>query len=217
MAKKYLIWGCAGHAKVLADIICLQDDEIIAFIDNELVPSIITNIPVYLGESGFRKWVSNIDSFTDLRGLVAIGGSRGADRLMIQNLLREAGIDLAPIIHPDASVSRKSSLGEGSQVLAQAVIAADSHIGAGCIVNHKASIDHECQIDDGVHLAPGATICGCVRIGNCTMVGAGAVILPRLKIGIGAIVGAGAVVTKDVPDFSVVAGNPARPLVVKRL
>lgn len=37
-------------------------------------------------------------------------------------------------------------------------------------------------------------------------------ILPGIKIGKGAVVGAGSVVTKDVPAFHVVAGNPARVL-----
>ena len=37
-------------------------------------------------------------------------------------------------------------------------------------------------------------------------------ILPRLRIGRWVTIGAGAVVTRDVPDFSVVAGNPARVL-----
>jgi virginiamycin A acetyltransferase len=42
---------------------------------------------------------------------------------------------------------------------------------------------------------------------------AGAIILPGCsRIGIGAVVGAGAVVTRDVPDFAVMAGNPARML-----
>ncbi|CAL78877.1 putative Acetyltransferase; trimeric LpxA-like enzyme [Bradyrhizobium sp. ORS 278] len=40
-------------------------------------------------------------------------------------------------------------------------------------------------------------------------IGSGAVLLP-VRIGKGALVAAGAVVTKDVPDFAIVAGNPAR-------
>lgn len=48
-------------------------------------------------------------------------------------------------------------------------------------------------------------------IGNDVWVGQNAIILPRVKkIGDGAVIGAGAVVTKDVPDFAVVSGNPAK-------
>ncbi len=43
-------------------------------------------------------------------------------------------------------------------------------------------------------------------------IGAGAVLLPGVVIGKDALVGAGAVVTRDVPDRTVVAGNPARPV-----
>jgi virginiamycin A acetyltransferase len=48
-------------------------------------------------------------------------------------------------------------------------------------------------------------------IGNDVWIGQNAIIVPDvMKIGDGAIIGAGAVVTKDVPDFAVVAGNPAK-------
>lgn len=50
-------------------------------------------------------------------------------------------------------------------------------------------------------------------IGHDAWIGANVTILPGCrKIGVGAVVGAGSVLTKDVPDFTVVAGNPARPL-----
>jgi acetyltransferase-like isoleucine patch superfamily enzyme len=60
-----------------------------------------------------------------------------------------------------------------------------------------------------VHVAPGATLCGCVDVGEDAMVGAGATVLPRLRIGRGAVVGAGAVVTRAVADGTVVVGIPA--------
>jgi acetyltransferase-like isoleucine patch superfamily enzyme len=40
-------------------------------------------------------------------------------------------------------------------------------------------------------------------------IGMGAIILPGIMIGEGAVVGAGAVVTREVPPYAVVAGNPA--------
>jgi maltose O-acetyltransferase len=49
-----------------------------------------------------------------------------------------------------------------------------------------------------------------VSIGNDVWIGARAIILPGRKIGNGVIIGAGSLVTKDIPDFAIVAGNPAR-------
>jgi len=49
-----------------------------------------------------------------------------------------------------------------------------------------------------------------IVLSNNSLIGAGAMILPGVTIGEGSIVGAGSVVAKDVPPWSVVAGNPAK-------
>jgi phosphonate metabolism protein (transferase hexapeptide repeat family) len=49
-----------------------------------------------------------------------------------------------------------------------------------------------------------------VVLGPDAWIGHGAVVLPGLTIGTGAAIGAGAVVTKDVPDYAIAVGNPAR-------
>lgn len=49
-------------------------------------------------------------------------------------------------------------------------------------------------------------------LGSDVWVGDNAVILAGVRIGNGAVVGAGTIVTKDIPDFSIVIGNPARIL-----
>lgn len=49
-----------------------------------------------------------------------------------------------------------------------------------------------------------------VEIGNDVWIGRRAIILPGVKIGNGCIIGAGAIVTKDVPDYSVAVGVPAK-------
>ncbi len=49
-------------------------------------------------------------------------------------------------------------------------------------------------------------------IGNDVWIGTKAVVMPGVQIGDGAIIGAHAVVTKDVPSYAVVGGNPARVL-----
>ena len=49
-----------------------------------------------------------------------------------------------------------------------------------------------------------------VTIGNDVWIGMRVIIMPGVKIGNGAVIGAGAVVTKDVPDYAVVGGVPAK-------
>ncbi len=81
------------------------------------------------------------------------------------------------------------------------------------------------EIGEGFISAPGSIIlahdastiihCGKSRvektiIGKKVFLGANAVVLPGVKVGDGCIIGAGAVVTKDIPPYSVVGGNPAR-------
>lgn len=51
---------------------------------------------------------------------------------------------------------------------------------------------------------------GPVKIGHNVWIGDKVTILPNVKIGDGAVIGANAVVTKDIPPYAVVVGNPAR-------
>lgn len=51
-----------------------------------------------------------------------------------------------------------------------------------------------------------------VTIGHDVWIGHGAIVLPGRNIGTGAVVAAGAVVTKDVPAYTIVGGNPAKPI-----
>lgn len=48
------------------------------------------------------------------------------------------------------------------------------------------------------------------RIGNNVSIGMRSIIMPGITIGEGAVIAAGSVVTKDVPPFAIVAGNPAK-------
>jgi phosphonate metabolism protein (transferase hexapeptide repeat family) len=51
-----------------------------------------------------------------------------------------------------------------------------------------------------------------IHIGHDVWIGHGAIVLPGRSIGTGAVIAAGAIVTRDVPAYTIVGGNPARPI-----
>lgn len=85
-----------------------------------------------------------------------------------------------------------------------------SRVGIGPAVKILTSEHEEAGRDVPVLFAP---VAGApVTIADDADIGIGAILLPGVTVGRGAVVGAGAVVTRDVPEYAVVAGSPARIL-----
>jgi acetyltransferase-like isoleucine patch superfamily enzyme len=91
----------------------------------------------------------------------------------------------------------------GITIGASTIIAGNCYIGGGRY--------HHDQLDQAI-MDQGAYSRGEIIIGENSWIGAGAIILDGVKLGKGVIVGAGSVVTKDAPDYAVLAGTPARIL-----
>ena len=84
------------------------------------------------------------------------------------------------------------------------------HIGSDVLISSNCTITSADHPMDRIRRAEGELIHGPVRIGDGAWLGANVTVLSGVTIGTGAIVGAGSVVTRDVPDFTVVVGAPAR-------
>jgi sugar O-acyltransferase (sialic acid O-acetyltransferase NeuD family) len=115
----------------------------------------------------------------------------------------------ATIADPMASVPSTASLGEGTIVCAGALVGARASLGRSVCVNKGGIIGHHADLADYVALGPGATLCGYVSAGAGAFVGAGAVVNQKISVGANAVVGSGSVVRRDVPEHTLVAGNPA--------
>jgi sugar O-acyltransferase (sialic acid O-acetyltransferase NeuD family) len=212
LEKPIVFWGSTGQAKVLKECLAGSGFQLIALFDNNPeIKSPFPDVPLYCGKESFQYWLVSQRTIP-IYFLVAIGGFKGKERVGIQLYLRKHGLLPHTAIHRTAYVAPSALIMEGTQILANAAVCVDVQLGQACIINTGATVDHECRLGEGIHLCPGAHIAGCVEIESYASVGTGAVILPRLKIGKGAVVGAGAVVTKDVPSYTVVAGNPAKLL-----
>jgi len=85
-------------------------------------------------------------------------------------------------------------------------------IGDDCLISQFVSIiaaNHSTAREMPIREQPADLTRNTIRIGNDVWIGAHAVILPGVRIGTGAVVAAGAIVTKEVPEYAVVAGVPA--------
>jgi maltose O-acetyltransferase len=87
------------------------------------------------------------------------------------------------------------------------------HIGAGTMFGPAVQVLTATHPIDAAARAAGPEYSKPIAIGRDCWIGGGAIIQPGVTIGDRCIVGAGAVVTRDVPDDTIVVGNPARPLV----
>lgn len=208
---KFIFWGAKGHALVLAEIVRQHGGEVLALFDSKLpTEHPLLGIEIFPGLPAYYAWLQKQSDVASICAIAAIGGARGRDRREFLEIFRNSGFKTPTLVHHSAVVSTSAQIGENSHILAGAVIAPMVKLGEACIVNTNASVDHECVLAAGVHIAPGATLCGCVRVGENTLIGAGSVVLPRIRIGANIVIGAGSVVTRDIPDGVVALGNPAK-------
>ena len=121
----------------------------------------------------------------------------------------EDRVTLATIVHPSSVVLPQSEIAPGVVISTGVLVASHSTIGRGTFLNRGVRIGHHTTIGEFVTLQPGANVAGATEIGDQTYIGMGALVLERLTVGRGVTIAAGAVVRDDVPDDTLVAGNPA--------
>lgn len=116
-------------------------------------------------------------------------------------------------IYPRASFSSSVEIGDNSDIGYLARLNGKVIVGNDVIMGPEVVVytqNHETRNTDIAIKYQGVTEEKCVYIGDGSWIGARSIILPGVKIGEGVVVAAGSIVTKDIPDFAVVGGNPAK-------
>ncbi len=139
-----------------------------------------------------------------------------------------------------SSVWNRAVLRNGASLGAECIVGRDAFIDEGVRIGDRVKIQngalvyHGVTVGDGVFIGPGAILTNDrfpraitptgelargddwtvspIELRDGCSIGAGAVVVAGTVVGRFATVGAGAVVTRNVPDFALVAGNPARRL-----
>jgi len=196
MNNKLAIIGAGGHGKVVGEIALLNHYKFIDFFDDRVkkikeFPFNIVDTLDYLNEH-----LEDYDAF-----FVAIGDNKKRSKKI--ELLKKKKVNIISLLHPKSTISKFSSIGIGTCVMANAVVNAGSLIEEGVIINTSASIDHDCLIKDFAHISPNCSISGGVKIGKLTHLGTGTSVHPGINIGNNVKSGIGSKVFKNILDETI--------------
>jgi len=116
---------------------------------------------------------------------------------------------LVNFIHPSVDLTM-TSWGSGNYVQESVITQANVTVGDNSSIHMASLVGHETVIGNSVFIAHGVSVSGSCSIDDGTFIGTNATLLPRIHVGKWVTIGAGSVVTRDIPDYAVVVGNPAR-------
>lgn len=189
-----ILYGASGHAKVIIDTLEALGLKIDYVVDDNLFISSLLGYEV-------KRDIGHYDC-----AIVSIGDGKIRKKIVNRLDVKE----WFKAIHPQAIVSPRASIGEGTVVMAGTVINSGAVIGNHCIINTGATVDHDCVIGDFVHIAPGVHVSGGVNVDEGSWIGVGSCVKQGVKIGKWVTIGAGSVVVKDIPDSVTAYGCPCR-------
>jgi sugar O-acyltransferase (sialic acid O-acetyltransferase NeuD family) len=210
-----VVIGASGHAKVVIDVIEKEGRYQIAGLIDSLKPAgeKVCGYEILGAEDKLAALVASGDI---QGGLIAIGDNW--KRYLVSEKVKSMmpGFNFISSLHPSVQIGSGVSIGDGSVLMAGAIVNSDSRIGRFCILNTKSSLDHDGVMEDFSSLAPNATTGGKVTIGGFSAVSLGASIIQGVRIGEHSVLGAGSLAVDDIPHHSVAYGTPAK-VIRKRL
>ena len=194
--EKYVIIGCGGHARSVADVILYNNpNSNIIFLDEKArQDESILGFPV-LSEYKITKE----------KVIVAIG-----DNKKRVELSEKYYNNLTNVISKLAYIGKNVQLGRGIFAGHNAYIGVLSTISDFCIINTSAIVEHECHIGQGAFIAPNTTLLGKVSIDERSFIGAGTTVIDNIKSCADVIIGAQSIVINDIEQSGTYVGNKLR-------
>lgn len=181
---KLLVYGSTAFGAILRDLVGLCGHQFSGFIDD------VFSGPSVLGDYAAARSKCPPGEF----GVVmAIGYRDLAARWRVFERVVADGYTVPALVHPEAYVRNIESIGNGSVVMARAIVDLSARIGECCVLWPGANVSHDSVIGSNSFLSPNCTICGFSSIGSNSFIGAGAVVADHCKVPAGSFVNAGSV------------------------
>ena len=204
-----LIFGASEHARCVIDIIeQIKDYKIIGIVDLLKEKGSIYQGYMVLGD--IEDLPEIIEIYDVHKGIIAIGDNYL--RKVKSEKIKRYSEDFSYIsaIHPATIIGKNVIIGSGTVIMAGVIINNDTIIGEHCYLSTKVSLEHDSILGDFSSLSPGVTTGGHTSIGYCTAIGLGTNIIHGRTIGDHTVIGSGSLVLKDIGDFVVAYGVPAK-------
>jgi UDP-perosamine 4-acetyltransferase len=206
--KKLVLLGPGGHASVVLEILKqYKDIKIIGFTDaDNSNDQLYKDFPI-LGTDEVLKELIKENNATHAFITVGSTGDNSLRKKLFKKVIN-LGYQSLNIIDKSSVIAEDINLKTGNLISPGVIINPEITIGKNNIINTGVLIEHGSLIGSHTHIAPGSVLAGNVEIGDLSHIGLGAKVIEGIKIGKNCLIGAGAVIIKDVPDNSVVVGNP---------
>lgn len=138
-------------------------------------------------------------------------------RTELYNKIIAKGGGVPTLVHPTATVSKRSQIGNGVLIMPQSIVQADVTIGDNTIITLNSTVSHSSTIGNNCFISGHNLIGAYVNIGDGSWIGQSCLIVSGEVNSIGAksILGAGSVLRNDMRPDCLYLGNPAR--LIKRL
>lgn len=207
--RRLVVIGGGGHARAVIDAARAAHPpfEVLGFLDPREAEetSRLTGLPNLGGDERVALLAAGAGF------VLGVGAIRSeSPRAEIAARCAAHGARWVTVVHERALVSRTAQLGEGTVIMAGAVVGAGCRVGRHAIVNSGAILEHDVVAGDFASVGPGAVVGGGSRLGEASFLGLGCRVRDNTNVGRGATVGMGAVVLGPVSEGATVVGVPAR-------
>jgi sugar O-acyltransferase (sialic acid O-acetyltransferase NeuD family) len=125
--------------------------------------------------------------------------------------LKFMGYAVETYIHPDARVYTDKVFGEGSVVLAGAIIEPHAQVGSNTMVWCNVTLAHHSDLGDHCWAAAGTVISGQAKVRHNTFLGVGSIVVNAVTVGEFNVIGAGALISRNTQPYTVHLARSAEP------
>lgn len=220
MNKKVIIIGGEGNGGVIAS--CIEDNrerfndyewELAGFLNDFEKGKDINGYPVLGGTDEIDKFLK--EDYYFMYAIHMIGRN-----VKSEEVFKKMNIPIdrfATIIHKTAFVAKNAILEPGVFVMSNSYVGPGTRVGYCTLIMANALIGHNTTVGPLCHFSVGSITSSYINIGKVSDVTLGAKVLEKRNIGDYAVAGASSLITRDIPDYEIHIGSPAKFLKKVRL